>query len=154
MQECRGDLKGERSDRLVECRRGLGVDLVTRMEFSSKTLAISREENESRAKAVAKAEFRLDSLEKSVYKMAASMSTYRDLRSRFLSAFKRDKLDTATKADLSIAGEGPVPRGGDATIDAMLYEGTSGRRDFITFWKLYGLGPETVLKIRKSSCYL
>ena len=154
MQGCRGDLEGEISDWLVERRRGPRVDLDTLMESAFKALAIIGEESESQAKELAELDLRLDSLEESVAKMKASTGTYRELRSRFLSTFKRDKLGTATKADLSIAGEGTVPEGGDAAIDAMLYEGTRGRRDFITFRKLYGLEPETVLKIRKSSCYL
>ena len=155
IQERRGDLEGEISDRLVERRRGPRVDLATLVESAYKTLAVSRREHELQAKELAENQLRLDSLEESVGRMTASMGTYRFLRNRFLSTFKRDKLGTATKFDLSIiAGGKSVPDGGDAATDAMLYQGTRGRRDTVTFRKLYGLEPETVLKIRKSSCYL
>ena len=155
IQERRGDLEGEISDRLVERRRGPRVDLATLVESAYKTLAVSRRECELQAKELAENQLRLDSLEESVGRMTASMGTYRFLRNRFLSTFKRDKLGTATKFDLSIiAGGKSVPDGGDAATDAMLYQGTRGRRDTVTFRKLYGLEPETVLKIRKSSCYL
>jgi len=155
MQGCRGDLKGEISDRLVERRRGPRVDLATLVESAYKGIAVSREQRESRAKKLAENQLRLDSIQESVSRMTASMGAYRALRNRFLSTFKRDKLGTATKFDLSIiAGGKPIRGGGDAATDVMLYEGTRGRRDFITFRKLYGLLPETVRKIRKSSCNL
>ena len=155
MQGCRGDLKGEISDRLVERRRAPRVDLATLAESAYKGIAVSREQRESRAKKLAENQLRLDSIQESVSRMTASMGAYRALRNRFLSTLKRDKLGTATKFDLSIiAGGKPIRGGGDAATDVMLYEGTRGRRDFITFRKLYGLLPETVRKIRKSSCNL
>ena len=154
MQGCRGDLKGEISDQLVERRRGPRVDLATRVEFAEKAVTLGKKRCESLDKNIAENQLRLNSLEESVGRMTASVGTYHFARNRFLTTFK-DKLGRATEADLRIIAEGEfIPEGGDAATDAMLYEGINGRRDFTTFQKLYGLQPETVRKIRESSCYL
>jgi len=154
MQGCRGDLEGEISDLLVERLRGPCVDLATRVEFAEKAMALGKKRRESLDKDIAENQLRLNSLEESVGRMTASMGTYHFARNRFLTTFK-DKLGRATEADLRIIAEGEfIPEGGDAATDAMLYKGINGRRDFTTFQKLYGLQPETVRKIRESSCYL
>jgi len=154
MQGCRGDLKGEISDQLVERRRGPRVDLATCVEFAEKAMTLGKKRCESLDKNIAENQLRLNSLEESVGRMTASVGTYHFARNRFLTTFK-DKLGRATEADLRIIAEGEfIPEGGDAATDAMLYEGINGRRDFTTFQKLYGLQPETVRKIRESSCYL
>ncbi|KAA8895182.1 hypothetical protein FN846DRAFT_912061 [Sphaerosporella brunnea] len=81
-------------------------------------------------------------------KSDVSLDAYKLLRNRFISTFKRDKLASATEADRRIIGEGNAwAHGGDAVVDALLYTGTGGRRDFKAFEKLYGFPPETVQRI-------
>ena len=53
-------------------------------------------------------------------------------------------------ADRRIIGAGNAwAHGGDAVIDARLYEGTGGRRGFITFENLYGMSAGDVWIISK-----
>jgi len=74
-----------------------------------------------------------------------SVESYRRIRNRFLSTFKRDYLHRGSKADhqLIIAGHKPA-HGGDATVDASLYIGPGARSDFAVFKRLYGLTPQAV----------
>ncbi|RPA91662.1 hypothetical protein L873DRAFT_1713016 [Choiromyces venosus 120613-1] len=73
---------------------------------------------------------------------------YRRVRNRFISTFKRDKLDDMTQSDLDIIREGNITaHGGDAAVDALLYEGVEGRQDTYAFEELYGMHPSDVKKI-------
>ncbi|KAF8426954.1 hypothetical protein EV426DRAFT_686449 [Tirmania nivea] len=70
---------------------------------------------------------------------------YKERRDYFISAFKQDKLGNATDLDIDLIEEGYSGHEmGDVVVDAQLYEGPSGRRDYSTFKKLYGVLPETV----------
>lgn len=80
--------------------------------------------------------------------LTCSLDTYKLLRNRFISTYKRDKLENATDSDRKIIGVGNLwAHGGDAVVDAQLYQDRSGRCDFSVFKKLYGLLPETVQRI-------
>ncbi|RPA89136.1 hypothetical protein L873DRAFT_1832076 [Choiromyces venosus 120613-1] len=68
-----------------------------------------------------------------------SIGEYCHVWNRFISTFKRDKLNNATG--------NTTAHGGDAIVDALLYEGLNGRCDPSTFNELYGLHPGDVLKI-------
>ncbi|RPA94596.1 hypothetical protein L873DRAFT_1814133 [Choiromyces venosus 120613-1] len=73
---------------------------------------------------------------------------YRRVRNRFISTFKRDKLDGVTQSDIDIIREGNITaHGGDAVVDALLYEGVEGRHDTYVFKELYGMHPSDVKKI-------
>ncbi|RPA90851.1 hypothetical protein L873DRAFT_1716449 [Choiromyces venosus 120613-1] len=73
---------------------------------------------------------------------------YRRVRNRFISTFKRDKLDGVTQSDLDIIREGNITvHRGDAAVDALLYDGIEGRYDTYTFEELYGMHPSDVKKI-------
>jgi hypothetical protein len=88
------------------------------------------------------------SLEDRVSDLTSSLEAYKLLRNRFISTFKRDKLASATEADTRFIAAGNTwAHGGDAVVDALLYTGTGGRRDFTAFEKLYGFRPETVQRI-------
>jgi hypothetical protein len=77
--------------------------------------------------------------------LTCSLNAYKLLRNRFISTFKRDKLGNATDRDRKIIEVGNSwAHGGDAVVDAQLYQDGNGRRDFLDFKKLYGLLPETV----------
>jgi hypothetical protein len=65
------------------------------------------------------------SVEDRVSRLTISHPTYKLLRNRFISTFKRDKLANATEED---------HRRGHLTEDAV----TGGRGDFIALEKLYG----------------
>ncbi|RPA92491.1 hypothetical protein L873DRAFT_1709754 [Choiromyces venosus 120613-1] len=98
---------------------------------------------------------KIDSLEKNVTELNNRVSTltlagqdYRRVRNRFISTFKRDKLDDVTQSDLDTIREGNITvHGGDAAVDALLYEGVEGRYDTYTFEELYGMHPADVKKI-------
>jgi len=91
---------------------------------------------------------RISSLEDRVGGLTSSLSAYKLLRNRFISTYKRDKLATDTAADRKIIASGNGwAHGGDAVVDAQLYEGVGGRQDFVSFRKLYGFPPQIVQKI-------
>jgi len=141
--------EGETSDQFVHRRRRLcSTDMPALVEAMEKARTALAETLESGDKQLAELQLRMRSLDKRVTSLTAFPSPYQHTRNRFLSTFKRDKLGRATGDDLKIIAQGNVKaKGGDAATDALLYEGTMGRRDFTTFQKLYGLQPEVVRKI-------
>ena len=73
--------------------------------------------------------------------LAKSLGSYNPVRAR-------DQLGTATDADQVIICSGnATAHGGDAVVDAQLYEGASGRRDIQVFPEPYGLDLLLVLTI-------
>ena len=93
----------------------------------------------------------ITALEDRVDALKAALSSYKQVRGRFISTFKRDKLGAATDNDRAIIrGGNATAHAGDAVTDAQLYGGTSGRRDAEAYVKLYGLDPHWVLKISES----
>ncbi|PUU79212.1 hypothetical protein B9Z19DRAFT_911862, partial [Tuber borchii] len=84
-------------------------------------------------------------LEEEVGDLASSSVGYKQLRHRFLSTFKRDKLGIITDRDQDYIGGGNVSaHGGDAVVDSQLYKGIGSRDDFATFKRLYGFPPQVV----------
>ena len=80
--------------------------------------------------------------------LTSSLSAYKLLRNRFISTFKRDKLGDETEVDRGTIAKGNGwAHGGDAVVDAQLYQGTSGRKDFNAFKGLYGMSPGEVSMI-------
>ncbi|PUU76824.1 hypothetical protein B9Z19DRAFT_1087521 [Tuber borchii] len=143
------DPAGETSDQVVRRRRGLcSEDIPALMEAIEKERTALAEAIESTNKGFAKLRLELRSVDKFVSSLTASLHPYHQTRNRFLSTFKKDKLGTATGDDWKIIAQGSFkPEAGDAATDALLYEGITGRRDFTTFQKLYGLHPDMVRKI-------
>ena len=79
-----------------------------------------------------------------------SAGYYGILRNRFLSTFKRDKLQNATPADINLIADGNVwAHEGNGSRDADLYQSLGGRTDFSTYEALYGLHPSVVRDISK-----
>jgi len=75
----------------------------------------------------------------------ALQNEYSQVRNRFISVFKRDKLNAANKSDYKIIDKGNMPaHGADALADAELYTSLNLRSDTATFVILYGLHPERV----------
>lgn len=81
-------------------------------------------------------------------------SGFDDLRHRFLSVFKRDKmnyenpLNTLTLSDEFWISEGnQTVHGGDCRRDAELYYPTGARQDFNVYTELYGFHPGVVRSI-------
>lgn len=73
------------------------------------------------------------------------MTEYRHFRHRFISAFKREKLQTATPEDLRLIRSGNTcAHGGNCQLDAELYPGHSARNDFHAFRLLYGVDPAAI----------
>ena len=103
----------------VDNRRGLDV-------AESKTKVYELREFKREAKS------EIASLEDRVQSPSQSLQNYKLVRSRFISTFKRDVLGTATDAGREIVRGGNTwAHGGDAIVDAQLYEGpcyTSGTR--------------------------
>ena len=83
-----------------------------------------------------------------VLSLAVSSKDHMQVRNRFISTFKRDKLKTANPSDYEIIWEGNLAaHGGDAILDAALYISLNKRSDIDTFEKLYGLTPVQVSRI-------
>jgi len=75
-----------------------------------------------------------------VIDLEESVGFYGILRNRFLSTFKRDKLQNATPADIGLVATGNVwAYEGNASRDADLYQLLGRRTDFSTYKALYGL---------------
>ncbi|KAA8893516.1 hypothetical protein FN846DRAFT_1025664 [Sphaerosporella brunnea] len=89
-------------------------------------------------------DMKISSLEDRVSSLTSSLDAYKLLRHRFISAFKRDKLASATEADKRIIGAGNAWAHGDA----LLYTGTGGRTDVKAFQKLYGMSPWDVQMLK------
>ncbi|PUU79573.1 hypothetical protein B9Z19DRAFT_1064135 [Tuber borchii] len=81
--------------------------------------------------------------------LSLAVYEYKQIRRRFISSFKVTKLPEAVEqSDHDLVREGNlVAHGGDAVVDALLYEGIGGRRDIYAFQQLYGLHPADVVKI-------
>ncbi|KAF8249396.1 hypothetical protein K440DRAFT_622050 [Wilcoxina mikolae CBS 423.85] len=95
-----------------------------------------------------KEDIKIVSLEDRVSSLTSSLDAYKLLRNQFISTFKRDKLRNATEADRKIIAEGNGwAHGGDAVVDAQLYQGMGGRRDTKAFEELYGMSPGEVQMI-------
>ncbi|RPA91754.1 hypothetical protein L873DRAFT_1794718 [Choiromyces venosus 120613-1] len=93
-------------------------------------------------------EDKANSLEDQLYTLKISIQEYSLVRNAFISIFKRDKLNNVTELDIDIIRKGNrMVHGGDAVMDALLYEGLNGRRDSSTFKELYGIHPADVVKI-------
>lgn len=105
-------------------------------------------------KKLAAQDIKISSLEDRVSSLTSTLDAYKLVRNRFISTFRRDKLANTTEADRKIIAEGHGwAHGGDAVVDAQLYQGTGGRRDTITFKTLYGMSPGDVRMISEFFCY-
>ncbi|PWW76387.1 hypothetical protein C7212DRAFT_186523 [Tuber magnatum] len=123
-------------------------DLPALLTAGQKRLAVLKETVDKHAEKLAAIQLHQDSMEERVRSVTISSYAYKLRRNCFLSAFKRDKLKCATKADLRILdAESEVPSVGDAFADCRLYNGTDERRDFKVFEKLYGFHPYVVQKL-------
>jgi hypothetical protein len=121
------DVQGEL---VVGNRRGLSLAGLPR------EVALLRQEVASQNQEIASQRVNISSLRSRVDGLTCSLDAYKTLRNRFLSTFKRDKLNIRTIIDKAIIEEGNNwAHGGDAVIDAQLYEGPSGRKDFATYEK-------------------
>ncbi|KAA8908829.1 hypothetical protein FN846DRAFT_944352 [Sphaerosporella brunnea] len=149
LQEEELHVEDVRGELFVGNRRGLSfanykvdqADLRARVDAQDKKIA-------SQDIKIASLDIKIASLEDRVSSLTRSLDAYKLLRSCFISTFKRDKLANATEADRRIIAEGNGwAHGGDAVVDALLYTGTGGRRDFKAFEKLYGLPPHIVQSI-------
>ena len=126
------DVRGEL---VVANRRGLSlaglparVDAFTD-EVTAQRAKIASLEDEATAQRA-----KSTSLEDRVAGPTSSLEAYKLLRNRFISTFKRDKLPNETEADKRIIAKGNGwAHGGDAVVDAGLYQGVGGRRDNMAF---------------------
>lgn len=82
---------------------------------------------------------KIASLEGRVGSLTSSLDAYKLQRNRFISTFKRDKLNIADRR--IIAAGNALVHGGDAVVDASLYSSTDkdGRRDAVAYKRLYGM---------------
>jgi len=82
--------------------------------------------------------------------LTVSSKEYMQVRNRFISVFKRDKLHTMESSDYKIITNGNIAAdNGDAFADAALYTSLNQRSDGDTFMTLYGLHPELVSSMSK-----
>lgn len=89
-------------------------------------------------------------LQNQVHDLQKSVDGFRDLRNRFISNFKRDKLRNITDTDIQrIISGNQCAHSGNCKRDAELYEPPNARRDFDVYVALYGLNPFIVRSISK-----
>ena len=121
-----------------------GIDMA---EVKTKVSELMEFKEEAKSE-LASAKSKIASLEDRVQSLSQSLQNYKLVRGRFVSTFKRDVLGTATDADRHIIRGGKMwAHGGDAIVDAQLYEGPGGRRDLAAYIKLYGVNPLWVQNI-------
>lgn len=104
-------------------------------------------------------ESNIASLEAHLSDLTTAIADDRLRHNCFISLFKRDKLNRMTEDDKKIieiegGDSGTNGLGGDAMVDAQLYIGVNGRRDYYEFRQLYGFLPETVLTFSELSLRL
>ena len=130
-----GDVRGE-----LFVGNRCGLSIATRLC----TLERQVDEIPSLKNRVSSLEVKNASLEDRVSSLTSSLDAYKLQRNRFISTFKRDKLGNETDRDRRIIGAGdPLVHGGDAVVDAQLYQ-CRERRDFNSFKKLYGIFPMNI----------
>ncbi|PUU77493.1 hypothetical protein B9Z19DRAFT_1193987 [Tuber borchii] len=84
-------------------------------------------------------------LGKDVIRLQVSSTKYMQLRNRYISTFKRDKLGLSNGTDKKIIKKGnDIAHGPNVITDAALYTSLNQRSDKDTFEKLYGLNPSLV----------
>ena len=123
-------------------RRGLNI-VAAISWISAQDSRIAFQEN-----CLAEANSRRVSLEQRVRCLSQSLHQYKLARARFRSTYERDVLKYATDAGRDIIRSANTwAHGGEAIIDAQLYDGLGGRRDSSVYKKLYGLDPKWVFEI-------
>ena len=114
------------------------ADLDTRMAEMDKRNAAMDERNVDLIATVG-------TLQDELRAMKLSSSAYLEVRNRFISTFKRDKLQNANKQDLATIRRSNIGiHSGDALLDAVAYQKRL-RRDTETYEELYGMPWSTVL---------
>ncbi|PWW71727.1 hypothetical protein C7212DRAFT_232589, partial [Tuber magnatum] len=84
-----------------------------------------------------------------VHSLRVSLEDYWQVRDRFISTSRRDKLKIVDNSDNRVIWKAnDVVHGGDVVADAMLYRSPGGRNDPSTFKTLYGLGPGQISRIK------
>ncbi|CUS07970.1 unnamed protein product [Tuber aestivum] len=87
-------------------------------------------------------------LQDTVSTLKLAGEAYRQVRQRFVSTFIRDKLGCAKQSDHDLINEvHGLAHGGDAVVDALLYEGIGAREDTYAFEDLYGIHPSDIKRI-------
>jgi hypothetical protein len=83
-----------------------------------------------------------------------SSSTLSEMRNRFLTFYKRDKMRKELDAsdESFIAAGNATAHGGNAKYDAKLYDG--GRKDYHVYTKIYGLHPAVVSTRKSTNLYI
>lgn len=83
-----------------------------------------------------------------------SSSTLSEMRNRFLTFYKRDKMRKELDAsdEAFIAAGNATAHGGNAKYDAKLYDG--GRKDYNVYTKIYGLHPAVVSTLHDETTIL
>ncbi|CUS11382.1 unnamed protein product [Tuber aestivum] len=116
--------------------------------LSDQMIALQDGKLASQDREIAELKDNVAELERSVVTLTLAGQDYRLLRERFISTFVHDKLENATQSDLETIKEVNITvHGGDAAVDALLYDGIGGRQDTYTFEELYGMHPSDVRNI-------
>lgn len=93
----------------------------------------------------------LNNVDARIANLEESVRLYGIPRNKFLSIFKRDKLQNATPADIRLIANGDIcTHEGNASRDAALYQSLGRRTDFSTYKALYGLHPAVVRELSRS----
>ena len=137
-QELKGELIVQQDRDLFFVGNHRGLDLAG----LSSRMHILEQKHASCETQIAGLKAEVAELKDEVFNLKISSKEYRQVRSRFISTFKRDILKNADPLDMKIIREvNQTVHGGDAVVDAMLYKSQDKRRDPSAYRKLYGLDP-------------
>ncbi|CUS11649.1 unnamed protein product, partial [Tuber aestivum] len=135
---------------IVGNRRGLDLgDLKLRVSITEHLIASQNDRIASQSDRISSLEKELGVVNDRLSTLTLALREYRQVRERFISTYRRDKLHDATARDFKIIQEGNVvAHGGDAAADALLHDGPDRRTDTMVYRRLYGMHPSDVRLIR------
>ncbi|PUU77492.1 hypothetical protein B9Z19DRAFT_1128236 [Tuber borchii] len=115
-------------------------------------IASQNEKIASHKEEIASQKAEVTRLRKDVYRLQVSSTKYMQLRDRYISTFKRDKLGPSNRTGKKIIkkGNNVFSHGPNAITDAALYTLLNQRSDIDPFEKLYGLNPAQVSGLHHS----
>jgi len=142
------DMRGES---FVGNHGGLNLaELAVDVRAVKDELTTQKKKHLHQEKILKKHEEEISRQKKQLSHLAVSSKEYMQVRNRFISVFKHDKLQIKENSDDKIITDGNIAaHKGDAFADATLYTSLNKRFDRDTFETLYGLNPKLVSSMSK-----
>lgn len=123
------------------------IDIQPRLDDKNDKLSKANNQRNAKDKQIKMLQDRLNH-------MSRQMDLHEILRNRFISAYKRDELDSKEISDKTAVEKGNEKvHSGDAVLDAHLFQPGGSRDDVDAYKSLYGLTPSEVLDISVLGMY-